>query len=157
MHWLQAWQYRRKVIIRISVGQQGQRRRCWPCTSTYAVMVGVGIPRGCWERVVAKTENRAPLMSSFNISITECFLIGCGALFETFFCGFPLFFFCIVFCPAIWFASSQMDLSQQTWAARAFSLFESFVHFLSHKVLHRNLAVAFHIQHKFNTLLSSWL
>lgn len=92
MHWLQAWQYRRKVIIRISVGQQGQRRRCWPCTSTYAVMVGVGIPRGRWERVVAKTENRAPLMSSFNISITECFLIGCRALFESFFCGFPLFF-----------------------------------------------------------------
>lgn len=47
-HWLETWQYRRKVIMRISIGQQGQRRLCWPCTSTY-IMVGVGIPGACWE------------------------------------------------------------------------------------------------------------
>lgn len=34
--------------MRISIGQQGQRRLCWPCTSTY-IMVGVGIPGACWE------------------------------------------------------------------------------------------------------------
>lgn len=69
-HWLEAWQYIRKVIMRISIGQQGQRRLCWPCTFTY-IMVGVGIPAACWGKVW----ERGLLMSNFSVWVFFFFFL----------------------------------------------------------------------------------
>ena len=157
IHWLEAWQYRRKVIIRISVGQQGQRRHCWPCTSICdgECWYSRGVLRRLWQRQTTGLHWWAVSIFPPCLVFLVCFFFFNRALslFLLLFCGFAFLFFLILYPSDIWFASSQWKFHHGLLTKRFIFFFYSgrkFCLFSSHKI---DLL----LHHDLKSVASSWL